>query len=324
MADMTEITPEFEQILEDVIQEYSAVGRCTEPADFEAARKLIPEVYRAGNYEPPKFIYTAASPRDAIGIAEAIFQVTDIGNADPDNFHPEDMAEGKIRALADKILSEPIHKIPRVLDHLNNQTPGNADAGYYGFYEAFRRAKLLPDDHDYAPLTALAKVCGSVSFYVDFCILMDRYEELHLDGDQLHNDSGPAIKFRDGFSIWSIDGVPVNEKIVMNPQDQTAEEMRSEQNLEVKRIRITRYGWDKYFELVGAEELDRRENMIENTREVLFKCDGMKVLYTFDPSTGRKYALEVLETDGEINSCLEAQNWLWNMSDADKLVVGRT
>ena len=43
--------------------------------------------------------------------------------------------------------------------------------------------------------------------YRQFCIVSERPSEVHTaDGPHLHNDAGPAVRFRDGWCVWAIDG----------------------------------------------------------------------------------------------------------------------
>jgi hypothetical protein len=155
----------------------------------------------------------------------------------------------------------------------------------------------------------LARSCLWWWPYRQICIVSERPAEIHtLDGEYLHNDAGPAVRFRDGWSVWAIDGVLVDEQLVLHSQTQTLSQVRSERNAEVRRVRIQRYGWDRYLAEVGATVLDRRRNDIEATCESLLRGpDGETVLLCACPSTARIYALQV---PPETRTCEAAQTWL--------------
>jgi hypothetical protein len=124
----------------------------------------------------------------------------------------------------------------------------------------------------------------------------------------LHNTSGPAIVYPDGWEIYAIGGVRVDEQVVVRPETQTMDQIRKERNAEVKRIRIERYGWSRYLDEINAVVLDQRLNDIEVTREVLMRSpEGETVLVCACPSTGKLFSLEVPPT---ISTCEEAQNFL--------------
>jgi hypothetical protein len=119
-----------------------------------------------------------------------------------------------------------------------------------------------------------------------------------------------SCSFADGWGIYSINGVAVDEQVVMRPETQTIQQIRDEQNEEVRRIRIDRYGWENYLTEIGAELINERRNDIEGTREYLFKTDdGMVALMCICPSTGKCFTLEV---PPETTTCRAAQSWLSN------------
>ena len=155
----------------------------------------------------------------------------------------------------------------------------------------------------------LARSCFWWWPYHGICIVCDRPAEIHSpDGQRLHHDAGPAVRFRDGWSIWAIGGVVVDEQVVLHPESQSLHQIRGERNAEVRRIRIERFGWDRYLAEVGAVAIDRRRNDVEATLETLMRTpDGERVLVCACPSTARVYALEVPWT---IETCEMAQIWL--------------
>jgi hypothetical protein len=131
------------------------------------------------------------------------------------------------------------------------------------------------------------------------------------DAGQLHNSEGKSCEYADGWGIYSINGVSVDEQIVMHPETQTVHQIRKEENEEVKRIRIERFGWDAFLTEIGAELIDERVNDIEGTKEFLFtsETDKMTALLCICPSTAKEFVLEI---DPSIKTCREAQAFLSN------------
>jgi hypothetical protein len=158
-------------------------------------------------------------------------------------------------------------------------------------------------------------------------MVCNRPKAINLDDrGRLHCENGKSIKFRDGWGLWHIGGMRVDEQIVMHPETQTIEQIRGEQNVEVKRVRIERFGWDKYLAAIGATVIDQRSNPIENTAEALVRADdGMTVLLP-TCKTGRLFVLEVPQA---IQTCDQAQAWLHSGSRVDSMfgktrVIGRS
>ena len=126
------------------------------------------------------------------------------------------------------------------------------------------------------------------------------------DNGEIHAEDRAAVEYADGFKIWAIEGYLVPESLVMRPELQTIDEINNEENEEIKRIRINRYGWDRYLTKSNAEVLDFWTSP-NGYLESLMKCGDYKILCTYDPSTGRPYSLEV---DPSIDTCERAQNYL--------------
>ena len=157
------------------------------------------------------------------------------------------------------------------------------------------------------PLIELSKNCGWWIPYENICIIQHRHTELHFSADgQLHNESGMSVKYRDGWGLWSINGVSVDEQIVMSPETQTINQITSEGNEDIKRVRIERYGWQRFMAESDATVIDSRRNEIENTKEMLVECGGMRALVCHCPSTGRVY---FLERPSDITTCEQAEAW---------------
>ena len=69
---------------------------------------------------------------------------------------------------------------------------------------------------------------------------------------RLHSTTGPALRYRDGWPVFAIHGVQVPAKVVESPQTLTIAEIRAEQNAEIRRIMIDRFGAARYLREIGA------------------------------------------------------------------------
>jgi len=177
------------------------------------------------------------------------------------------------------------------------------------------------------PIDAYADLVESAGYAwlnKDFAFICERPTQLHRNAaGQLHCNDGLAIAWPDGWGMWMLGGVRVDEQIVMTPQTQTLQQIREEGNEEVKRLRIERFagrdaspadGWRRYLDEAGAKVVNRRRNDVENTREALMRSpDGLTTLVCACPSTARVYALEV---PGDTTTCEQAQRFLWSGSRA--------
>jgi hypothetical protein len=170
---------------------------------------------------------------------------------------------------------------------------------------------------------ALATTCGWVWWHENVCAISDRPESITRNANgRLHNEAGPSMRYRDGWSLWTIDGIAVDEQIVMMPDTQTIKQINSENNADVKSIRITRFGWPRYLKETKSKVIHERHNDVEGTYEALFSSpDGSRRLVATCP-TGRVFAMGV---PNEIETCEQAQNWLGGEPlNAPSRCLGRT
>ena len=70
---------------------------------------------------------------------------------------------------------------------------------------------------------------------------------------RLHNSNGPAVAFRDGWSVYYWHGVVVPADVIERPEQLTAERIDQEQNVEVRRVMVERMGYERYILESGAQ-----------------------------------------------------------------------
>jgi len=146
--------------------------------------------------------------------------------------------------------------------------------------------------------------------FSDRCIVSDFPDRICVDPQwRPHCDSGPSHRWSDGWELWYLNGLKVDEQLVMRPKTQTIQQIENEPNEDIKAIRIERYGWPEYLRESGATLLDERRNDIEGTREALYRqqSGGLRLVVTC-PTGRHPYALRV--GDRRIRKCETAQNWL--------------
>jgi hypothetical protein len=192
--------------------------------------------------------------------------------------------------------------------------------GYNAMYDFGQRIGLDIDKEKLKLFSDWVRCCPFVLFNEDLVYVSRKPKTLAFnDNQQLHLDNGKSCEFLDGWGIYTIDGVSVDEQIVMAPETQTLEQCRKETNEEIKRIRIGRYGWTKFLDGIGAKAIDERTNDIEGTKEFLLeaKKENMKALLCICPSTAKEFVLEVPPAT---KTCKEAQSWLSNGA-SDRIIA---
>jgi len=126
------------------------------------------------------------------------------------------------------------------------------------------------------------------------------------ENNELHCENAPALEYRDGYKLYALDTRYVPEQVVMRPETQTVTDIEGEQDSEIKRLRITRLGWQKYLKMVDAKIIDHRTDD-QGQKEVLAKTKDYCVLMCICPSTGRDFAMDV---PADTLTCADAQLFL--------------
>ena len=100
----------------------------------------------------------------------------------------------------------------------------------------------------------------------DFIIVCERPVHIHRElvdenitrgwgSHRLHSDNCAAVGFSDGWGIYSIHGVNIPFKqryIVTNPEQITVDLIEMEENAEVRRVMMERYGYERYIQDCNA------------------------------------------------------------------------
>jgi hypothetical protein len=92
--------------------------------------------------------------------------------------------------------------------------------------------------------------------HADFIMVCERPAEIHRElvnpaiprgwgSHRLHNDSGPAVGWKN-WAIYAIHGIRVPEHVVMRPDMITLAEIDAEENAEIRRVMIERFGYERY------------------------------------------------------------------------------
>lgn len=146
---------------------------------------------------------------------------------------------------------------------------------------------------------------------------------MHTDDEgRLHCDAGPAVKFADGLQLFFIEGQAVREQVVLRPRSLSVAVIRAEENAEVRRIMIERFGHSRYLEGLGAKLVDMDcVDVVPGDaafgsmpRALMDDSDGGQWLIGTDGSTRRVYYMPVPRF---VRTCAEAHDLLAGFDEAN-------
>jgi len=174
---------------------------------------------------------------------------------------------------------------------------GNLWSSYVAFLSFFREVVQIDIDWTkWMPWENLAKYSGPRLVHHKFCIISDRPEKYTLDSTyRSHCEDGPFVKWRDGTALYSVHSVQIPAYICEKPELITAEKITKEQNAEIKRVMIDKFGRDRYIQECGGVCVDEDERFGK-----LFKTNDPNFMFvevvnsTAEPDgTFKKYYIRV-------------------------------
>ena len=298
------LTPDHRGQLGPWADRWIANAMSTRPmdeSDREAMRVAVAGLYEAAGLRQPKHVVFVPSPlvlAFAGSFAAGVWHVSQHGL-------PGAATLDATRAATDA--ATPLDPYARfLLDccrwYYRMWDGGNQWSAWCSYLSFFRHvAKLdLPEYDRWQHYENAAIHGGPRVMHPDFCMISDRPEVLLVDDqNRPHCDSGPSHRWRDGWELWFVHGVRVDERIVMRPESLTADEILAEQNAEVRRVMLERAGFDRVLDRMGLVDSGSWTNM-EGVSETatLYRLDladdePLMVVRVECPSTGRVYLLRV-------------------------------
>jgi hypothetical protein len=135
---------------------------------------------------------------------------------------------------------------------------GNQWSSYASYLNFFKDVVQLPIDFSkWESYETLDLHAGPRFLHEKFCIISERPVTLLVDEqNRPHSEIGPFCKWRDGAALYSVHGVRIPAWIIEQPERLTITSIEAEENTEIQRVMIERFGWDQYAEKCGSVVID--------------------------------------------------------------------
>ena len=159
----------------------------------------------------------------------------------------------------------------------------------------------------------LALSCGPVWWHENVLVISDRPEQIRRDGEgRLHNDAGPSICFRDGWSMYHWHGVAIpGDWVTGGPP--SAKEALLWENMEQRQVACEMVGWKNILKELSAKVINEDDDPeIGILLEAEIPDSGKERFLKVRCGTGREFVLPV---PPHVNTALEANAWTWDIED---------
>lgn len=114
--------------------------------------------------------------------------------------------------------------------------------------------ETIPDGGLLQLMRELRASSGPVLVFGGAVHLLERPLAVRLDDQgRLHSEHGPALAYPDGTAAWALHGVVVPRHVVSQPDRITVDEIDAQDNVEVRRVMVERFGADRLVREGGAE-----------------------------------------------------------------------
>lgn len=109
-------------------------------------------------------------------------------------------------------------------------------------------------------LTVFKNAVSAAHDYLPFenvCLVCERPRALNLDqGDRLHNETGPALEYSDGYAVFAVDGVIVPAWMIKRRDEIVAKNITNEKNTELRRVLLRLFGEERYIREIRAQMIN--------------------------------------------------------------------
>lgn len=337
-------------------QEWTAVGVSTEPAQRQEAEMWISAAHRQAGMEAPKFVWCSSPreavrqinhhfrnvPWTSVAPAFQFFRGYTIygttWNALREVIAPgiweqvqsamQDTVRAGVRSRVWSAIWDGVDAAIRneewgkAMYHIGfpiTQTGcGQFNADLFALCAFFREACNLTQETDAIfPWMQAARFCGWWIPAGDVCFVIERHRDIKFDRTgRMHAEDGPALIYDDGFSIYAWHGVRVPQVVVMEPKSITVTMIQEQNNPEVRRVMMKRYGVQRYMIDAGAEVIDESEHGI------LYRLDSptqreplvMVCIKNTLPDANGKFRCAMVRVPPRTRTALEAVAWSFGLS----------
>ena len=161
-------------------------------------------------------------------------------------------------------------------------------------------------------------ICQNSGWFIpcpEVCFVSECPSLFKLDStDCLHCEDGLAIGYPDGWGVYAWHGVRVPEYVIMRPHEITPDKIMTEENAEISRVMIERYGQDNFIRDGGFSKV-QSDNYGDFYRVEFENGDEPIVaIHVQDASTDRDYFLYV---PPHIRTAHEGVAWTFGYDNAD-------
>jgi hypothetical protein len=196
---------------------------------------------------------------------------------------------------------------------------GNQWSGWAAYLSFFRHVAQISLDYTKWDAYEQLSTVGIRVMHQEFCLIAERPIHLEVDAERRpHRATGPFSAWPDGSGFYAWHGTRVPGWLIEHPERITVQHIHTEQNVEVRRVMLERFGMDRFVRESAAMPVDA-DNCGTLYRIELPNDEPIVLVSvlnsTVEPDgTSKRYVLRVPPT---MATASEAVAWTFGMTAAD-------
>ena len=271
------LTPKQIARFEEWSRQWIDIGLSTEPADFDKAIEAALRGYAYANLKKPMIVLRMSSPYGAVlGGALAWSMLRGLqskGVGDQVRAQVRDQVRDQVGAqvgaqvwdqvwaqVGDQVGAQVWAQVrDQLRDTVYNSIYAQYDAGFGAWVTFFRDVCgwTNPALEKFEVTEALIKSCGWTWWNENVLAISDRPSALHRDeNNRLHCETGPAIAYRDGWSLYYWHGVSVPPEWIENRANLDPAVVLKSENVEQRAAGAAIIGWPKMVSKLNRKIID--------------------------------------------------------------------
>ena len=318
------MTPEQEAQIPEWVERHVKLALDPEVKfDEKLVKKGVLGCYKATGFEKPKHVVFVDSPWEGALLASMVssqkfLDALEAGKTRESKLHADPVFQSALKKLC-KISGDKLVK--------NVDTRGLNTSGWDDFFggsgwiswSAFERfftevcGLELPEDLEKAAASyALAnRNSGWFWTFAECAIITRKHVTLSRDAQgRLHNETGPAISWRDGTKFYALQGVAVPEQWIAQLDSVDPMLALTHPNVEQRRVLRDLLGWPRILKAAGGVRVVHEDPDPSVGSLLEFEHEGRKMCFLkMKCATGREFVERVGPDWGDTALAVAARRW---------------
>jgi len=309
------------------------VGCSTLPANRKVAEDGVRSAYDAACLKQPRSIIWVNSPGEAwqviktreLGKAVWIHVLNDVRNQVVDQIVGR--IGIKLFAEIQRQFSCPL--LENIRDILNpeptdlRRSHGCHGADSFGALDFCQRVLGIEEVRLMRGIMEVAKAAGWWWPFSDACVITERPLRIEHNLEKLHCVTGPALEFRDGSTVYALDGRLVPEKLIRQPKSLIIREILRMPTWGSRRLAIERYGMERFLtdskaRIIHSDDFGTLyRKKFSNDREEAENWMAVVKVVNATPERDGSFRDYFLQVPPEIETAREAVAWTFGLESPE-------